>query len=65
MKLFINGAEKSVTRKMNLLSLLRHIETKEYFAVAVNQSFVPRSSYDSYELKDGDQVEIVSPIQGG
>lgn len=65
MKLFINGTEKSVARKISLLSLLQHIETQEYFAVAVNQTFVPRSGYDSYELKDGDQVEIVSPIQGG
>ncbi len=65
MKLFINGTEKSVARKLSLLSLLQHIKTQEYFAVAVNQTFVPRSGYDSYELKDGDQVEIVSPIQGG
>ncbi|USE37393.1 sulfur carrier protein ThiS [Endozoicomonas sp. SCSIO W0465] len=65
MKLFINGAEQSVARKMNLLSLLQQIETQEHFAVAVNQSFVPRSGYESYELKDGDKVEIVSPIQGG
>ena len=65
MKLFINGIEKSVVGKLNLLSLLQHIETQEYFAVAVNQSFVPRASYESYELKDGDKVEIVSPIQGG
>lgn len=65
MKVFINGTEKSVARKMNLLSLLQYIQTQEYFAVAVNQSFVPRSSYKSYELKDGDKVEIVSPIQGG
>lgn len=65
MKVFINGTEKSVTRKMNLLSLLQYIQTQEYVAVAVNQAFVPRSSYKSYELKDGDKVEIVSPIQGG
>lgn len=65
MKLFINGTEKSVANITNLLSLLQHIKVQKPFAVAVNQTFVPRTRCESYELKEGDKVEIVSPIQGG
>ena len=34
-------------------------------AVAVNQVFVPRSRHVDTTLKEGDQVEIVAPMQGG
>ena len=35
------------------------------FAVAVDGDFVPRSAYESYRLKGGESVEILSPMQGG
>ena len=35
------------------------------FAVAVNESFVARSDHGSTMIRQGDQIEIVSPIQGG
>ena len=34
-------------------------------AVAINGEFVPRSRYDSVQLKDGDAVEVVAPVGGG
>ena len=34
-------------------------------AVAVNDRFVPRSSYHHSHLSHGDRVEIVAPCQGG
>ncbi len=34
-------------------------------AVAVNQSFVPKTSYAEHILHDGDQIDIVQPISGG
>ena len=65
MKLFINGTEQSVANVSNLLSLLEHLKAQEPFAVAVNQAFVPRTQCESFELNEGDKVEILSPIQGG
>lgn len=38
-------------------------ETK--IAVAINGEFVPRSTYSSYELSEGDQIDIVKPVGGG
>jgi sulfur carrier protein len=35
------------------------------FAVAVNTRFVPRGAYSSTVLKDGDQIEVISPVTGG
>lgn len=35
------------------------------FACAVNSFFVPRSDYQSYLLKQNDEVEIVTAMQGG
>ena len=35
------------------------------FAVAINETFVPKTQYDSVSLNEGDRLDIVSPIQGG
>lgn len=62
----VNG--KLLELKQNC-SLAELIATMDYpntpFAVAVNQSFVARSEHASYYLKDGDEVDIVMPMQGG
>lgn len=35
------------------------------FAVAINSEFVPRSTYQERTLASNDQIDIVSPVQGG
>ncbi|MGJ3494889.1 sulfur carrier protein ThiS [Piscirickettsia salmonis] len=35
------------------------------FAVAINCSFVPRSDFASTYLQAGDEIDVVSPMQGG
>ena len=35
------------------------------FAVAVNLAFVPRTTYASRPLADGDAIEIIAPVTGG
>jgi sulfur carrier protein len=35
------------------------------FAVAVNETFVARTDHGTTVIRSGDQIEIVSPIQGG
>jgi sulfur carrier protein len=34
-------------------------------AVAINQEFVPRSTYSERILINGDQIDIVKPVGGG
>ena len=35
------------------------------FAVAINETFIPRSQYGQTEIKNGDSIEVVSPLEGG
>lgn len=37
----------------------------EDIAVAVNNSFVPRSQYAHRQLASGDCIDVVMPVQGG
>ena len=34
-------------------------------AVAINGEFVPRAQYPQQQHRDGDQVDVVSPVGGG
>ena len=34
-------------------------------AIEVNEEIVPRSTYETYNLQPGDQVEVVTAIGGG
>ena len=45
--------------------LMREGYTNPCIAVAVNKQFIPRGQYADMFLKNGDSVEIVSPMQGG
>ncbi len=38
---------------------------KEGFAVALNETFVLKSKYDTTLVKNEDRVDIVAPVQGG
>ena len=35
------------------------------YAVAINQTFIPKSRYSMTVLNNNDHIEIVSPMQGG
>ena len=37
----------------------------ESYAIAVNTAFVPRSAYADTTIDEGDQVELLVPMQGG
>lgn len=37
----------------------------EKIAVAINGDFVPRSQYANRQLKAGDQLDVLAPVQGG
>ncbi|MDH5694982.1 MAG: sulfur carrier protein ThiS, partial [Gammaproteobacteria bacterium] len=34
-------------------------------AMEVNQEILPRSEYETYRLKSGDQIEVVHAVGGG
>lgn len=67
MKLYVNGQEREFNQdKLTISDLVKILEIKApNFAVAVGYDVIPKSEYDSYELKEGDKVEIVHFVGGG
>ncbi len=44
---------------------LGKVDLAQPFAVAINGEFVPKSQYEVTQLKNGDQLDVVSPVGGG
>ena len=65
MIVMVNGEETSLTDDESVRSLLDSRNQEGRVAVAVNGEFVPRGSYGEVFLSEGDEVEIVAPMQGG
>ena len=67
MKLIVNGKEKNFDfYDKSLYNFLIEQNIKlEYVAVAINCKFVPKHEYKNIILKDNDDIEILSPMQGG
>lgn len=67
MKLYVNGQEREFNQdKLTISDLVKILEIKApNFAVAVGYDVILKSEYDSYELKEGDKVEIVHFVGGG
>lgn len=65
MQVFVNG--EPVTVKPSRLSdvLVSLGYECEKVAVAVNETFVPRLTWDSHELESDDRVDVLAAIQGG
>ena len=61
----INGDKREFSSAMSLEKLLEELGYKEGFAVAINTTFVPISKYSSTIINDGDEIDILSAIQGG
>ena len=66
MKIQING-KPHVTEHTRLDVILIEFVTTDGspFAIAVNETFVAKSLYKKTFLKEGDRIEILTPMQGG
>jgi thiamine biosynthesis protein ThiS len=66
MKLWVNGEEKSLDQAANVAALVSALGLDpRKVAVERNLEIVPRSTYVSTPLADGDRIEIVHFIGGG
>lgn len=66
MNISVNGEMKSFYEEtMSVKALLEKLSYKEGFAVALNMTFVLNSTYTETMIKDGDQLDILAPVQGG
>lgn len=66
MKLVVNGAHiERDDSPATIADLLATRGDGAQVAVAVDGIFVPRSRHATTPLRDGMQIEIVAPMQGG
>jgi sulfur carrier protein len=65
MRVIINGEQREVasTRIDALLGELEYEGT--HFAIAVNYDVLPKTRWAETPLKNGDEIEIITPRQGG
>jgi len=65
MRIFVNGDRHEIAPVTLELALTTLGYGGKKVATAVNGRFVSAPARAATELKDGDQVEIVAPMQGG
>ena len=65
MRVIVNGEAREIasTRLDALLAELEYEGT--HFAIAVNYDVLPRSRWAETALRNGDEIEIITPRQGG
>ena len=65
MRVIVNGEAREIAsaRVDALLSELEYEGT--HFAVALNFDVLPKSRWAATALKSGDEIEIITPRQGG
>ena len=65
MRVTVNGEAREITssRVDALLSELEYEGT--HFAIAVNYDVLPKSKRAQTQIKNGDEIEIITPRQGG
>lgn len=66
MILLVNGEKKEIKEGANILDVMNTLENNsEFFAVALNKNFIPKTQYTKVTLKENDQLEVVTPHPGG
>ena len=65
MRVIVNGEQREIAaaRVDALLSELEYEGT--HFAIALNYDVLPRSRWAETPLRPGDEIEIITPRQGG
>jgi sulfur carrier protein len=68
MKVVVNGHEHDLPEAATVRTAVAALDLPAAgrgVAVAVDAEVVPRTQWDTHELKDGARIEVVRAIQGG
>nr|WP_296074191.1 sulfur carrier protein ThiS [uncultured Actinoplanes sp.] len=66
MRLTVNGQAFDADRELSVEALVETLTSaRRGVAVAVNGEVVPRSTWATVPLADGDSVEVLTATQGG
>jgi sulfur carrier protein len=65
MRVTINGEAREITAS-HIDALLSELEYEgTHFAIALNYDVLPKSRWAETPIKTGDEIEIITPRQGG
>ncbi len=65
MRVTVNGEPREINAA-SVDALLGELEYEgTHFAIAVNYDVLPKSRWAETQLKAGDEIEIITPRQGG
>ena len=65
MRVTVNGEPREIASR-SVEALLSELEYEgTHFAIAVNYDVLPRSQWAQTPLQTGDEIEIITPRQGG
>ena len=65
MRVIVNGEEREIA-SASVDALLSELDYEgTHFAVALNYDVVPKSRWADTRIKSGDEIEIITPRQGG
>ncbi len=65
MRVTVNGEAREIAA-LSIDALLSELDYEgTHFAIAVNYDVLPRSRWAQTQLKAGDEIEIITPRQGG
>ena len=65
MRVTVNGEQREIL-SASVDALLSELEYEgTHFAIALNYDVLPRSQWAQTPLKAGDEIEIITPRQGG
>ena len=64
---FVNNQNYSFSSHLNLFSLLEElkIDSLNGIAIAVNETVIPKSEWEKYQLKNNDKIILIKAAAGG
>ena len=66
MRIILNKGVQIIPDSISIDGLLKHLNIEiKYIAIEVNETIVPKSDYDTFNLKENDNVEIINAVGGG
>jgi sulfur carrier protein len=65
MRVIVNGEQREISSH-SIDALLAELEYQgTHFAIAVNYDVLPKSRWAETQIQAGDEIEIITPRQGG
>ncbi|MDC9621178.1 sulfur carrier protein ThiS [Xenorhabdus sp. XENO-7] len=66
MNIIVNDQPITLSTPMTVQQLLEHVQRSQSgTALAINQTIIPRSEWNTHQINDGDNILLFQAIAGG